>query len=1363
MSKTESMIAILVVSVLSASVLAFALFFGYGDILGGLNGDNVFVDGSMQVESVPMTPLEVALLKEVVQRSPTEKALVLEALESEPFVPTDGWTEKRCVAKDCQAKFYSGDPGFVLVAGAFKDVTEVVTLVIDPDFNVMIDDTESDNDIAFKSVLKKGGQRTDYSDFAKKSDIALSKSQSDLKSAHKFGIGYTKTADFDEFVWETSDPVTIDNSNKVVRRGSTKVSFYDLVEGLFTVDISQSGGVTSVVVGNLSFKDYLDPMVTIGNETGANPLVNDTWANSAEVGTNYGTGLFMEARLHTGAAADGKPHVKVNFSSLGAISAIANATLYLTEDDTQALQAEAVINAFNVTPQGAVNNFGEYSMTWDTQPCGTSDNSMNASCNSTANVTILAPGGNDGTYGFGVTAAAQSVMSSTQTLLIAFQTLSDPANEVRFESKESAAAQRFHPFLYLDYTAVVVPVQYPNFTSNRTYQGGGSLATSSATNGPYTYNQTEIGGNISIEAIIQPGNATTGIDTVTITFGGAVAIAEYTNKAALNGLRVYNTTPTYFFLNFTPPSAAPSPTHYWAIISANNTNGIVNSTGNFSISIDREASYNNLFSPATNSITYNASITETCSSDSTDTTTLSNFYRNGVLKTAFGSGFINGGGANQYSCDSVTTQNYSSRSTNGTLTVNNATLPVANLRKFIDGLPRNATGFDTQNFTVSANGTTVAGFENVTWNLYVGNRLTTAGTTPSATIWLAPGIQQVSFNSSGGQNYSSGGNNSIYINVSGSFGPAVGIYNTPVIETNWTLFNLTVYINDTTGSVRNVTAYLFWNSTNQSFDAMTNSSNVLTFRKNVTVPLMLPVNGTGVPSNWTYNVMYANGTTLAGNTSYQNQSVTHAYTSVSLSMTTVGAYGVLEGTNLTANVTLVATFNSSTVSPTLYYNANGGTDSQSVPARLNYSFWNGWLNVSSPPGPLNASQWVNASVNVTFQGNTRLLNASQTFTADRLFVGQCNGTFATTAMGIVSMHESNRTNVSATTANFTVNADLEAYLGGQSRSYPVALNGSTAYYLCIFPSWAGFQLNATMQYLASPTFADRSYFLELINLTNTSQNLELFLIPAVDADLASFTARDSQSNLVPNAIVQVRRYYPEIDSFRTVQVVRTNAEGVAPAYVTLSDVFYSFRVYKDGVLKFTSDPALIPTSAIELLIGGVAKAEYVQYINDVTNSCDFDNTTRRVTCTWLDSGGHLTQGCLKVTRLSPLRLTELSDACTQASGGTLTYDIPADSNTYSYFFYGTFDFNPISQITFESVVIDAPFTQPFGTSGLFIMLFVFLSMIGIGLKDPRIAIVISIFVLVVGFVLQFFAIGAAALAGLIGVAIVALWRMRTVG
>ncbi len=210
--------------------------------------------------------------------------------------------------------------------------------------------------------------------------------------------------------------------------------------------------------------------VTIGNETGGQEKINDTYVKQDESSTVFGSSSFLVSRESSFSCnCTQRIYIRVDFSSIANITAITNATLYLSEDDGL-FTGNGAVELFDVSDTSMISNFKEYeNIYWDNQPCGALSNlSFNDSCNRTAQSSAFAFDG--GVIGLNVIDSAQKALGNGQIFLVVINSTDRSANEQRFESKESSAPNRLRPYLYLVYEAPAAP---PSGGGSNQSSGGG--------------------------------------------------------------------------------------------------------------------------------------------------------------------------------------------------------------------------------------------------------------------------------------------------------------------------------------------------------------------------------------------------------------------------------------------------------------------------------------------------------------------------------------------------------------------------------------------------------------------------------------------------------------------------------------------------------------------------------------------------------------------------------------------------------------------------------------------------------------------------------------------------------------------------
>lgn len=578
-----------------------------------------------------------------------------------------------------------------------------------------------------------------------------------------------------------------------------------------------------------------------------------------------------------------------------------------------------------------------------------------------------------------------------------------------------------------------------------------------------------------------------------------------------------------------------------------------------------------------------------------------------------------------------------------------------------------------------------------------------------------------------------------------AFTTSGALYTTNILEADTGRYNIT--INPTTNASWNK-AYLNWNSTNLSYDFNSgNDYGATTFNT------VIHINNTLVPMYWDVNIGLNNGTAVQGTTTSVNQGLWQAYFDAIVSIST-GSY--LEGTNVTVDTSFTDLNQGATVTPYVYY--SGGQ--QKVAITQSYDSYTTWFELDSIDSASN-NEWFNGSFNFSVDNNWRMINNSATFTNNQLLLVQCNGTYPTKWLEVQFFQENNFTTIPSGDVEFDVTFDL--WNENVIRNVSYGLSGNTTYSFCLNPSWATFQANASAQYQDLPTFEQRTYYLNNVSVSNATTDLDLFLLDEAFTDLVTITVRQS-GDLLQDAFVKVLRWYPELNQYRTVEIVKTDNEGKSPAYIDLYDVFYKFIVEKDLATLLETQQALISNENIELTVPNTNQPEYFPTKNGVGFDCTTSNTTSTATvsCVFTDTRNLMTNGCLTITQLGILESVVLSDTCATTAAGVIGYVInPKEPElNYQYMFYGKFSNDESKTIIFEIGTWEADTSQPLGDDGLFFMFLLYLTMVGFGLAFPRMIMILSVFVIGIGVALGLIEVGVTGGVALISAGLIFLWKSR---
>jgi len=276
------------------------------------------------------------------------------------------------------------------------------------------------------------------------------------------------------------------------------------------------------------------------------------------------------------------------------------------------------------------------------------------------------------------------------------------------------------------------------------------------------------------------------------------------------------------------------------------------------------------------------------------------------------------------------------------------------------------------------------------------------------------------------------------------------------------------------------------------------------------------------------------------------------------------------------------------------------------------------------------------------------------------FMSFCNATL-TPSKRIVFRNE---------TSDFgKVNATGELAFLYNGATFNVSFTNETKQF-CIYPGFANLMVDGEVKYynLTPGGYTTRYYFFEDMIFDNSSEDWELYLIDNLDADLVSMTIQDSASNVLSGIIVQIQRYYPEINSYKTVSAPKSDDQGKTNTYLNLYDVEYRFMLYDGTELQDVKNKQLITSDTLTLTVSPSGILEWIVYSSRMSSSCNYDNETFILNCTYSDTSDYLRSVTLTtVQRSAYIQSTLCENTSSQyPSGNVVCYVGNATTSNIEY-------------------------------------------------------------------------------------------------
>lgn len=385
---------------------------------------------------------------------------------------------------------------------------------------------------------------------------------------------------------------------------------------------------------------------------------------------------------------------------------------------------------------------------------------------------------------------------------------------------------------------------------------------------------------------------------------------------------------------------------------------------------------------------------------------------------------------------------------------------------------------------------------------------------------------------------------------------------------------------------------------------------------------------------------------------------------------------------------------------------------------------------------------VTTSTNITFYWSARLTNTTGTYYYNSSLYGQdvtplqsinttalsCPTGFSP-AFNFTSLIENNLSK-----KNFTiVNYNLQYGTSGNKSALTSYgnLSNIASFNLCINSSEDSYYVGyGEIQYRITGFDERRFYIFSNTRLTNTTVPNSLYSLLTSDATTFQITATNTALIPYENHYITLLRWYPNLNSYRVVDMGKTDENGQTVLKIKTEDVDYRLGLYNNnGVLvKLLSPIRMIcqTTPCVYNLIVDLTETDLTTFLN-VQSNLSFNPTTSVFTYIWNDPSQDTTLMNLSVWNDFPDRKSVIICSTSSASfTGVLVCDVSAYTGQFRAEVYR--EASPpilIAQLlrSIRDDFIDATGGK---TMGLFIGLILIIAMALMGVVSPPLVIILSV-------------------------------------
>jgi len=264
---------------------------------------------------------------------------------------------------------------------------------------------------------------------------------------------------------------------------------------------------------------------------------------------------------------------------------------------------------------------------------------------------------------------------------------------------------------------------------------------------------------------------------------------------------------------------------------------------------------------------------------------------------------------------------------------------------------------------------------------------------------------------------------------------------------------------------------------------------------------------------------------------------------------------------------------------------------------------------------------------------------------------------------------------------------------------------------------------------SSENYTTRSYYL---TITDGSYNqINLYLLNESKTNNVTAKVITTLNEKLEGATINVQRYDPDTNLYRTVERVNTNYEGIAVIHVANTE-FYKFTVSYEGSTVLTTTPTYILENSITLVVDtGGDPTETFYNIGDIDYTFTYVNTSNQFRFVFNDIGSVTSQVCLKIYSTNTIIGDTLTNSsCVSTTSGTIILNVPPTNGT-TYIGKALVTIGGIEYLL-DTIITSFDENSGFGNEGVLIIAFLMIVFASIAIWNPFVALLLTPLPLVFG-------------------------------
>ena len=190
----------------------------------------------------------------------------------------------------------------------------------------------------------------------------------------------------------------------------------------------------------------------------------------------------------------------------------------------------------------------------------------------------------------------------------------------------------------------------------------------------------------------------------------------------------------------------------------------------------------------------------------------------------------------------------------------------------------------------------------------------------------------------------------------------------------------------------------------------------------------------------------------------------------------------------------------------------------------------------------------------------------------------------------------------------------------------------------------------------SDDYSNAYYYFTLVNGTNIE--FTIYMLPSNESDEVTAQVVDEINKEVDGAYIHVQKYDLNTNSYKTVEIVKTNFEGKSIIHVQKNEEFYKFLIYYNGELKKEINPTYIYENEItfQIKLSDTILEDFFNSL-DIYYKLDYNPDTQNMRFTYSDSNNIISKGIFRVSYYENNKLYSYDSEELEATAGTILINL----------------------------------------------------------------------------------------------------------